>query len=106
MALVFAAGSVLAGFYMGGSLDAAAYTLIGGVVAAMGVRHCTHRSVAKAELILGAVNAAVNDAHGIEVRSITGDAFRMIAVEVNGIATSSCRGHRPALESAFSTRRT
>ena len=106
MALVFAAvSSVLAGFYMGGSLDAAAYTLIGGVVAAMGVRHCTHRSVViKAGLILGAVNAAVILTLMVSRSApITGDAFRMIIVGVlNGIATSVLAvGIAPALESAF-----
>lgn len=106
MALVFAAiSSVLAGFYMGGSLDAAAYTLIGGVVAAMGVRHCTHRSVViKAGLILGAVNAAVIFTLMVSRGApIAGDAVRIIVVGVlNGIATSVLAvGIAPALESAF-----
>lgn len=105
-ALVFAAvSSILAGFFMGWNLDMAAYSLIGGVAAATGVRHCTHRSIViKAGLALGAVNgltllsiAAVKGASGI-----SGPFFAMFAGFLNGIITAVLAvGIAPVLETAF-----
>ncbi len=58
-ALVFSSvAAVMAGFFMGLDMEAAAYTLIGGLCAATWVRQCTHRSVVlKAGVMIGAVNA-------------------------------------------------
>ncbi|MBI5644427.1 MAG: HDIG domain-containing protein [Deltaproteobacteria bacterium] len=106
IALVFAAvTSIMAGLFMGGELDYAAYSLIGGVVAAMGVRHCTHRSIViRAGLILGAVNAGVL----LSMAALKGAAFQPDTLYIigtgffNGIITSIIAvGTAPVLESAF-----
>jgi putative nucleotidyltransferase with HDIG domain len=58
-ALVFAAiSAIMAGLFLGGHLEIAAYFFAGGVVAAMGVRHATQRStIIKAGFYLGVVNS-------------------------------------------------
>lgn len=105
-ALVFTAvTSVIVGFFMGGSLDMAAYTLIGGVTAAMGVRHCTHRSIViKAGLVVGAVNSLTL----VSIALIKGGStfsepvFLVFAGVLNGLITAVLAvGIAPVLESAF-----
>lgn len=105
-ALVFtAATSIIVGFFMGGSLDMAAYTLIGGVTAAMGVRHCTHRSIViKAGLMVGAVNSLTL----VSIAFIKGGAtfsepfFLVFAGLINGLITAVLAvGIAPMLETAF-----
>ncbi|MFQ5585481.1 MAG: HD family phosphohydrolase, partial [Thermodesulfobacteriota bacterium] len=60
-AIVFAiVSSILSGLFLGGNLNIATYFLIGGIVAAMEVRHCIQRStILKAGIILGIVNTLV-----------------------------------------------
>ncbi len=60
-ALLFAAvSSIMAGMFLAGSLDFAAYFFIGGVVAALEARHATQRAtVLKAGVYLGIVNCIV-----------------------------------------------
>ncbi len=105
-ALAFAAvTSVMAGFFMGGDLSVAAYAFIGGIVAAVGVRHCTHRSIViRAGLVLGIVNAAVL----LSLVTLKGwtslyePVFIIFAGLINGIAASVLAvGLAPAFESAF-----
>jgi len=105
-ALVFTAvTSIIVGFFMGGSLDMAAYTLIGGVTAAMGVRHCTHRSIViKAGLVVGAVNSLTL----VSIAFIKGGStfsepfFLIFAGLINGLITAILAvGIAPMLETAF-----
>lgn len=105
-ALIFAAfTSIMAGFFIGGSVEIAAYSLIGGVVAAMGVRHCTHRSIViRAGLILGAVNAVTI----LSIAFIKGGTaslepvFMIVAGLLNGLITAVLAvGIAPLLEAAF-----
>lgn len=97
--------SVMAGFFMGGDLAITAYSFIGGVAAAMGVRHCTHRSIViKAGLILGVVNAAVllSMATLKGWTSLSEPAFIVSGGLLNGIVASILAvGLAPVLESAF-----
>lgn len=60
-ALVFAAViSVMAGFFLGSSLEIAAYVFIGSIVAVMGVRHATQRAtIMQAGFHLAIVNSVV-----------------------------------------------
>jgi len=60
-AIIFAViSSTLAGMLLGNDLHIATYFLIGGVVAAMEVRHCIQRStILKAGIILGIINSLV-----------------------------------------------
>jgi putative nucleotidyltransferase with HDIG domain len=60
-AIIFAIiSSILSGLFLGSSLDITIFFLIGGVVAAMEVRHCIQRStILKAGIILGIINALV-----------------------------------------------
>ncbi len=60
-AIVFAiVSSILSGLFLGGNLYISSYFLIGGVVAAMEVRHCIQRStILKAGIILGIVNSLI-----------------------------------------------
>lgn len=105
-ALVFASvSSVLAGFFIGGSVEVAAYTLIGGLVGAMGVKHCTHRSIViKAGMVLGFVNSALIMAifalkSGGAVPDVPAILFVGLA---NGMVTAILAiGIAPALETAF-----
>lgn len=105
-ALLFTAvTSIIVGFFMGGSLDMAAYTLIGGVTAAMGVRHCTHRSIViKAGLVVGLVNSVTL----VSIAFIKGGVsfsepfFLVLAGVFNGLITAVLAiGIAPMLESAF-----
>ncbi len=105
-ALAFTAvTSVMAGFFLGGDLSLAAYSLIGGVVAAMGVRHCTHRSIViKAGLFLGAANTAVLLSMVLLKgwTAFTVPFYILTAGFLNGIITSIIAvGVAPMLESAF-----
>lgn len=105
-ALAFAVvTSVMAGFFMGGDLSITAYSFIGGVAAAMGVRHCTHRSIViKAGLLLGAVNAAaiLSMAALKGWTSLSEPVFIISCALLNGIITSILAvGLAPVLESAF-----
>lgn len=97
--------SVMTGFFMGGDLSIAAYSFIGGVVAAMGVRHCTHRSIViKAGLLLGAVNAVMLLAMAAVKgwTSFSDPAYLIFGGLLNGIITSILAvGLAPVLESAF-----
>ncbi len=60
-AIIFAViSSILSGLFLGSSLDITIFFLIGGVVAAMEVRHCIQRStILKAGIVLGIINALV-----------------------------------------------
>lgn len=105
-ALVFAGvTSVIAGFFIGGSLELAAYSLIGGVAAAMGVRHCTHRSIViKAGIILGVINAItlLSIAFIKGGSTLTEPFFIILAGLMNGLVTAVLAvGIAPVLESAF-----
>ncbi len=105
VALVFAAFiSVMTGYYLGGSLEVAAYSLIGGLAASMGVRHCTHRSIViKAGLLLGAINSATLVAIGlISGTALTHPAPLVVAGFLNGMVTAVLAiGIAPLLEVAF-----
>lgn len=105
VALVFAAFvSVMTGYYLGGSLEVAAYSLIGGLAASMGVRHCTHRSIViKAGLLLGAINSATLVAIGlINGTALTHPAPLVVAGFLNGMVTAVLAiGIAPLLEVAF-----
>ncbi|MEK6758302.1 MAG: HDIG domain-containing metalloprotein [Deltaproteobacteria bacterium] len=105
VALVFAAFvSVMTGYYLGGSLEVAAYSLIGGLAASMGVRHCTHRSIViKAGLLLGAINSATLVAIGlINGSALTHPAPLVVAGFLNGMVTAVLAiGIAPLLEVAF-----
>lgn len=105
VALVFAAfTSVMTGYYLGGSLEVAAYSLIGGLVASMGVRHCTHRSIViKAGLLLGAINCATLVAIGlIKGTALAQPASLVVAGFLNGMVTAVLAiGIAPLLEVAF-----
>lgn len=105
-ALVFVGiTSVMTGFFLGGSLDMAAYTLIGGITAAMGVRHCTHRSIViRAGLFLGAVNVFTL----MGILAIKGGVFIsspvtiMFAGLLNGVITAVLAiGIAPVFETVF-----
>jgi putative nucleotidyltransferase with HDIG domain len=105
-ALVYAAfSSVMAGVFMGGSVEMTAYSLMGGVSAAMGVRHCTHRTiVVRAGLVLGAVNSAtLLSLAVVKGGSTLSEPFLMVlAAFVNGVVTAILAiGIAPVLESAF-----
>ncbi|GMR05344.1 MAG: hypothetical protein BMS9Abin24_151 [Thermodesulfobacteriota bacterium] len=105
-ALAFAVlTSVMAGFFMGGDLAITVYSLIGGVVAAMGVRHCTHRSIVlKAGLLLGAANGAtlLSMAALKGGASFSDPAFILLGGFLNGITASILAvGLAPVLEWAF-----
>ncbi len=90
--LVFAlVMAVMAGFFLGGSLELTAYFLVGGIVAAMGVRHCIQRStVIKAGIIVGAVNGLIL----LSIASIKGEGtaveplFMVLAGFINGLLTA------------------
>jgi len=116
-ALVFAGVvSVIVGFLTGG-LDLAAYSLVGGVTAALGVKHCTHRGkVLKAGLMLGFANCVVllsmsaikgGGIYGgiIPYGGITlsgGVFFTIFAGLLNGFITAVLAvGLAPVLETAF-----
>ncbi|MBI1913019.1 MAG: HDIG domain-containing protein [Deltaproteobacteria bacterium] len=105
-ALVFAAiTSIMVGYFTGGSLEMAAYALIGSAVGAMGVRHCTHRSIViKAGIILGAANIVTL----LSIAAIKGGAslaepfYIILAGLVNGLITAILAvGIAPVLEIAF-----
>lgn len=105
-ALAFAAvTSVMAGFFAGGDLAFAAYGLAGGVVAAMGVRHCTQRSIViKAGLMVSAVNvmALLSIAALKGWAYFTEPALVLAGGAVSGLLTSILAvGVAPALESLF-----
>lgn len=103
-ALVFASVvSIIAGYFIGGGVEMAAYSFIGGMVAAAGVRHCTHRSIVlKAGLVLGAANAVAL----LCISAIKGgiaDPLPLVMTGVfNGVFTAVLAiGIAPVLESAF-----
>lgn len=104
-ALVFAGvTSVMAGYFIGGSLEVAAYSFIGGLVAATGVRHCTHRSVIiKAGLLLGLVNSVMLFAiYLIKGTSAIEPVFLVFTGFLNGLVTAVLAiGIAPLLEIAF-----
>ncbi|MBI5971131.1 MAG: HDIG domain-containing protein [Deltaproteobacteria bacterium] len=110
-ALVFAGVvSVIAGFLAGG-LPLAAYSLVGGATAALGVKHCTHRGKAlKAGLMLGGANCvALLSMSAIKGGAIYGGMtplanpfFMILAGLLNGAITAVLAiGLAPALETAF-----
>ncbi len=103
-ALVFAViASVAAGFFLGGSVELSAYYLAGGIAAAMGVRHCTHRSVViKAGLLLGVVNTAIILSFAALKGAPITMRFYIAAGFLNGLMTAVlAMGVAPVLESIF-----
>ncbi len=103
-ALVFAAlAATISGFFLGGSIELSAYYLAGGVAAAMGVRHCTQRSIViKAGLWLGAVNTVVLLSFAALKGAPITIGFYVAAGFLNGILTSViAMGVAPVLESLF-----
>ena len=102
-ALAFAAvTSIVAGYFTGG-VDMAAYSFVGGMVAAAGVKHCTHRSIViKAGIMLALANVAAL----LCISAIKGGPTDFVALAmtgaVNGIFTAVLAiGIAPVLESAF-----
>jgi len=103
-AFVFAAlAAITSGFFLGGSVELSAYYLAGGIAAAMGVRHCTHRSIViKAGLWLGAVNTVILLCFAALKGAPITIGFYMAAGFLNGILTSViAMGVAPVLESLF-----
>jgi len=103
-ALVFAAvTSIVAGYFIGGGVEMAAYSFIGGMVAAAGVKHCTRRSIViKAGIFLGLANGAAL----ICISAIKGgiaEPFPLLMTGfLNGIFTAILAiGIAPVLESIF-----
>lgn len=102
--LVFASvTSIVAGYFIGGGVEMAAFSFIGGMVAAAGVRHCTRRSIViKAGIVVGLANGAAL----LCISAIKGgiaDPFPlMLTGFLNGIfAAVLAIGIAPVLESAF-----
>ncbi|MCC6502330.1 MAG: HDIG domain-containing protein [Deltaproteobacteria bacterium] len=102
-ALVFAAvTSIVAGYFTGG-VEMAAYSFTGGMVAAAGVKHCTHRSIViKAGIMLALANvAALLCITAIKGGSVDLFSLAMTGV-VNGVLTAVLAiGIAPVLESIF-----
>jgi putative nucleotidyltransferase with HDIG domain len=105
-ALVFAAvAALMAGLFLGGNLEIAAYFFTGGVVAAMGVRHATQRStIIMAGLYLGIVNSIFL----LSIAAIRGGAtttepfFIVLSGLLNGLTTAVIVvGFTPLLEIPF-----
>lgn len=102
-ALAFAAvTSIVAGFFTGG-VEMAAYSFIGGMVAAAGVKHCTHRSIVlKAGLMLAAANAAAL----LCIMAIKGGPVDIPVIVMTGVLNGFLTavlaiGIAPVLESVF-----
>ncbi|MCK5237544.1 MAG: HDIG domain-containing protein, partial [Deltaproteobacteria bacterium] len=105
-ALIFAAVlSIMAGFFLGSSLEFAAYFFVGSVVATMGVRQATQRStIMKAGVHVAIVNSVVLlSIAAIKGGSGIGEPFMLIfAGCVNGIVTAIIVvGVTPLLEMIF-----
>lgn len=105
-AIIFAAVvAVTAGFYLGGDVDMAAYSFVGGVAAAVGVRQCTHRTIVlRAGVKLGIVNAitliALTAIRG--AGTVSEPFFIVFAGLANGMITAVLAiGITPILESTF-----
>ncbi len=103
-ALIFAAvTSIVAGYFIGGGVEMAAFSFIGGMVAAAGVKHCTHRSIViKAGIILGLANGAAL----LCISAIKGgisEPFPLLMTGfLNGVFTAVLAiGIAPVLESIF-----
>jgi putative nucleotidyltransferase with HDIG domain len=105
-ALVFAAvAALMAGLFLGGNLEIAAYFFVGGVVAAMGVRHATQRStIIGAGIYLGVVNSIFL----VSIAAIRGGAtatepfFIALSGLLNGLITAVLVvGVAPLLEILF-----
>ena len=103
-ALVFAAvTSIIAGYFIGGGVEMAAYLFIGGMVAATGVKHCTHRSIViKAGIFLGLANGVAL----LCISAIRGDFAEPFPLLMTGFLSGVFTavlgiGIAPALESIF-----
>lgn len=103
-ALVFASvTSIVAGYFIGGGVEMAAFSFIGGMVAAAGVRHCTRRSIViKAGIVLGLANGTAL----ICISAIKGGFAEpfplMLTGFLNGVfAAVLAIGIAPVLESIF-----
>lgn len=103
-ALVFASvTSIVAGYFIGGGVEMAAYSFIGGMVAAAGVKHCTRRSIViKAGIFLGLANGVAL----LCISAIRGgfaDPFPLLMTGfLSGIVTAVLAiGIAPVLESLF-----
>jgi putative nucleotidyltransferase with HDIG domain len=103
-ALVFASvTSIVAGYFIGGGVEMAAYSFIGGMVGAAGVKHCTRRSIViKAGIVLGLANGAALLCISA-IRGGLADPFPLIMTGfLNGIFTAVLAiGIAPVLESMF-----
>ncbi|MEE9614427.1 MAG: HDIG domain-containing metalloprotein [Thermodesulfobacteriota bacterium] len=103
-AFVFAAVlSIMAGLFLGWSLAIGAYFFIGGVVAAMEVRHATQRStMIKAGFSVGAINAVALLGIAAVRGGATGPVFSIIAGFLNGLITAVLAvGLAPLIEMLF-----
>lgn len=103
-ALVFASvSSIVAGYFIGGGVEMAAYSFIGGMVAASGVRHCTHRSIViKAGIALGLVNGAALVCISAIKGGMADPASLVLAGFLSGVlAAVLAIGTAPVLESVF-----
>jgi len=103
-ALVFAAvTSIVAGYFIGGGVEMAAFSFIGGMVAAAGVRHCTRRSIViKAGIVLGLANGAALICISVIKGGIADPFPLMLTGFLNGVfAAVLAIGTAPVLESIF-----